>query len=204
MTRNVISFLTLLSLTALSARADLDFNHLQVGEQVLGYYDGGFGSLGSGPGPMLGITFTSDFVTVPQGVFGPPLRAEELTGNTGTMDITSGFAGLFSFYYTNSDVTGSVSFYSGLNGGGALLDIIPLAPEAGFFPAGGPEAVPFESVVFSGTPGALVIDNITFGGLVVPESSSIGLLLIALLVICLGRCFHALPRSRATAVRNRG
>src|SRR3954469_7520598 len=34
-----------------------------------GYYNGGDGSSGTGPGPNLGITFTSDFVTVAQGVF---------------------------------------------------------------------------------------------------------------------------------------
>jgi hypothetical protein len=190
MTRNVISSLTLLSLTVLCASADvtLDFNNLQVGEQVLGYYNGGFGSVGTGPGPMYGITFTSDFVTVPQGVFGPPLRAEELTGNSGTVDITPAFAGFFSFYYANSDGSASVSLYSGLDGGGTLLDTIPLAQAAAFTPAGKFEALPFESAVFSGTAGELIFDNITFGGgLVVPESSSISLLWIALLVVWVGR-----------------
>ena len=204
MTWNVISSLTLLSVSALSASADvsLDFNSLQVGEQVLGYYNGGFGSLGTGPGPMFGITFTSDFATVPQGVFGPPLRAEELTGNSGTLDITPAFAGFFSFYYTNSDGSGSVSLYSGHDGGGTLLDTIPLASEATFTPAGKFEALPFQSAIFTGTAGDLIVDNITFGGgLVVPEPSSISLLLVALLVIWLGRRFQALLRGPAQRPR---
>ena len=202
MIRNVISFFSLLSLSVLSARADIDFNALQVGEQVLGYYNGGFGSLGTGPGPMFGITFTSDFATVPQGVIGPPLRAEELTGNSGTLDITPAFAGFFSFYYTNSDGSGSVSLYSGLDGGGTLLDTIPLASEATFTPAGKFEALPFQSAIFTGTAGDLIVDNITFGGgLVVPEPSSISLLLVALLVIWLGRRFQPLLRGPAQRPR---
>jgi hypothetical protein len=195
MMRIVISFLSLLSLSVLSARADIDFNNLQVGEQVLGYYNGGFGSLGSGPGPMFGITFTSDFATVPQGVFGPPLRAEELTGSSGTMDLSAPVAGFLSFYYTNSDGSGSVSLYSGLDGGGALVDTIPLPQAATFTAAGHAEPLPFESVVFSGTAGDLIIDNISFSGLVVPEPSSISLLLVALLVAGLAAAkrnrFHA-------------
>ena len=68
MTRTILSYLSILLMGAVAAIADpLDFNNLQIGEEVLGYYDGGFGSLGTGPGPNLGITFTSDFVTVAQG-----------------------------------------------------------------------------------------------------------------------------------------
>jgi len=68
MTRTILSYLSILLMGVVAAIADpLDFNNLQIGEEVLGYYDGGFGSLGTGPGPNLGITFTSDFVTVAQG-----------------------------------------------------------------------------------------------------------------------------------------
>lgn len=69
MTRAILSYASLLLLGVSIANADqigtLDVSQLQIGEEVLGYFDGGFGSLGSGPGPNFGITFTSDFVTVP-------------------------------------------------------------------------------------------------------------------------------------------
>lgn len=73
MMRNVWPLLLLSPFSILPASAGiltLDFNSLQVGEEVLGYYNGGFGSLGDGPGPMDGVTFTSDFVTVPGGYSG--------------------------------------------------------------------------------------------------------------------------------------
>src|SRR5258708_36912421 len=105
--RTVFSCLTFLLMGAAGANAtlmQLDFNTLQVGEQVLGYYNGGLGSMGTGPGPNFGITFTNNFVTVADGVFGPPppLRAEGLTSGSGTMDSMAGFSELISFYYKNS------------------------------------------------------------------------------------------------------
>jgi len=109
MTRTILSYLSILLMGGVTASADpfvvLDFNNLQIGEQVLGYYNGGDGSLGTGPGPNLGITFTSDFVTVAQGVFGPPFQGEELTSTSGTMDVLPAFGGTggtFSFYYSKS------------------------------------------------------------------------------------------------------
>jgi hypothetical protein len=185
MVRTIFLYSPLLLVGVVQLSADqLDFNNLQTGEEVLGYYNGGNGSLGTGPGPSLGITFTNDFVTVDQGVFGPPLRAEELTSTSGTMDILSGFSGDFSFYYTNSGPAGSVNLYSGVNGGGTLLDTFALLPSAGFNTAGAIEGLPFASVIFSGSANALVVDNITLGtGLVIPEPSSISLLLIALLAV---------------------
>jgi len=35
---------------------------LQLGEEILSYNDGGFGRLGSGPGPSYGITFSPEAV----------------------------------------------------------------------------------------------------------------------------------------------
>src|SRR6185369_11913987 len=84
MTRTIMSYLSILLMAVVIVSAE-DFNDLQIGEEVLGYYDGGFGSLGTGPGPNLGVTFTADFVTVAQGVFGPPFQGEELTSTSGIM-----------------------------------------------------------------------------------------------------------------------
>jgi hypothetical protein len=187
MTRTILSYLSILLMGVVTASANqLDFNNLQIGEEVLGYYDGGFGSLGTGPGPSLGITFSSDFVTVAQGVFGPPFQGEELTGTSGTMDVAPGFSGPFSFYYTNSGPAGTVNLYSGLDGSGSLVGTIALPTSAIFTAKGGIEALPFESAIFTGTPSALVFDNVTFGALVIPEPSSMSLLLIGLLAVCWG------------------
>jgi hypothetical protein len=188
MRRKIWSYFSLLLVGVGAASADvLDFNNLQIGEEALGYYNGGSGSLGTGPGPNFGITFTSDFVTVDQGVFGPPLRAEELTSTSGIMDVVPGFSGFFSFYYTNSGADGSVNLYSGIDGGGSLLDTIDLPPSAIFNATGAFEALPFESAVFSGDAGAVVVDNITLGGgLVIPEPSSISLLFSVLVLLAAG------------------
>jgi hypothetical protein len=191
MTRTILLCLSLLLAGVVTASADqiavLDFNNLQIGEEVLGYYNGGFGSLGTGPGPSLGITFTNDFVTAAQGVFGPPFQGEELTSASGIMDVLSGFSGGFSFYYQNiSDATASLSLYAGLDGTGSLVGELTL-PVGGFGATGLDQVVPFESAVFNGN--GLVFDNITFapsGGLATPEPSSMSLLFIALLAVCLG------------------
>ncbi len=195
MKRTILSYASLLLLGVSIANADqivqLDFSNLQIGEEVLGYYSGGFGSLGTGPGPNLGlgITFTSDFVTGPLGVF-PDLaqQSEQLTSASGTMDVAAGFSGPFSFYYINmSDAPSSVLLYSGLDGTGSQLGALALPAVGSFFAQGLDLMVPFESAVFNGTPNALVFGNITFGAQVIPEPSSISLLWIVLTAIFIAR-----------------
>lgn len=46
------------------ASITLTFEGLQDNEQVLNYYNGGFGGNGSGPGPNYGITFGSDSLAI--------------------------------------------------------------------------------------------------------------------------------------------
>lgn len=64
MKRRLLVFLflvILLTVSAMNASASsfgLNFGGLNDGEEVLNYYNGGFGSQGSGPGPNFGITFT--------------------------------------------------------------------------------------------------------------------------------------------------
>lgn len=106
----------------------LDLNALKIGEEVLDSYDGGFGSLGSGPGPNIGITFSNDFVTMASGVFGPPFRAEELTSTRGILDIPAGYSGIFSFYFKNSGAFGNVIFCPGLDAAGCTLGQLGLSP----------------------------------------------------------------------------
>jgi hypothetical protein len=68
----------------------LDFNPLQVGEQVQNYYNGGLGSVGTGPGPSYGITFTGTFTAVSGGLMPPTGRAETLSGARAVMNIPGG------------------------------------------------------------------------------------------------------------------
>jgi hypothetical protein len=186
MTRIIFACLPLLLISVVAADSEvLDFSALKLGEEVLGYYDGGFGSLGSGPGPNFGITFTDDFVTVAGGAFGPSFHSEELTGGSGTMDVAAGFSGPFSFYYENSGPAGAVDLYSGLDGSGSLVGTLLLPPEASFFPAGLIQPIPFESAVFSGSPDTLIFNNITFGELVIPEPATVSLLFPVLVALWL-------------------
>jgi hypothetical protein len=193
MTRTILSCVSLIVFSVSSVNAEvfvsLNFNDLQVDEEVLGYYNGGLGSLGTGPGPALGITFTSDFVTVPFGVFSPPALSEQLTGDSGTMNVAAGFSGGFSFYYaTMSGVPGSLLLYSGPDGSGSLVGSLLLPADSGFEAIGLTQLTPFKSAVFSGN--GLMLDNITFapgGELVIPEPSSISLLWIGLAAIFTAR-----------------
>lgn len=149
------------------------FDGLQNGEPVLTYYDGGFGGFGSGPGPSYGVSFTAGLTADSTMItFGPSALVQAPV----TMDLDSPWSGIMSFYFTG---TGSVSFFSGKGGTGALLESTALVNS---YPFGFPEgAAPgsFQSVVFSpATSGSFRIDGISFGFVVIPEPST-GILVIA-------------------------
>src|SRR4051794_6692660 len=75
----------------------ISFDGLQDGEQVLNFYDGGFGGFGSGPGPFMGISFTSGLAADSTSIaFGPSGR---LTAPTVTMNLDDPWDGLISFYF---------------------------------------------------------------------------------------------------------
>jgi hypothetical protein len=155
----------------------LTFNELKIAEGALNFYNGGLGSSGTGPGPSLGVTFTPDFATVTGGVIFPTpfsLQSEQLTSSSGTMNVLGGFSGQFSFYYIASQ-NSSAELFSGLNGAGSVVGVIPLPVMSStpWFPAGGNFGA-FESVVFTGS--GLTVDNVTFGGLVLPEPFTVTLL----------------------------
>jgi hypothetical protein len=155
----------------------LTFDGLQNGEQVLAYYDGGFGGSGSGPGPAFGVSFTSGLAASSTMIaFGPSALVQAPV----TMDLDNPWPMTVSFYFLG---TGNVSYYSGKDASGALLESAPLANS---FPVGVPfGAAPgsFQSVVFSpATSGSLRIDSITFGFQVVPEPSTASLLFAGILV----------------------
>lgn len=174
----LLSLFVFLAFAPTAAKANiftLDFGGLQDGEQVLSYYDGGFGSLGSGPGPNYGITFTPSFLAimaVPP--YGPP-RVGELAGPSAIMNDSEGFTTAFSFYYQSPDDSGLVTLWSGLNGTGSMLASFPLPRASDWTPAGTGFGGTAMSVVFTGTPG-IVYDPITSAGVVIPEPSSLLLL----------------------------
>ena len=142
---------------------------------------GGFGSLGSGPGPAFGITFTPGLVADPTRLlFGPSAR---ITDTSATMNLDSAFPGLVSFYFTGN---GTVSFFSGQNGSGTPLSSFGLTmSQSNTFGATLP---PFQSAVFTPAVGStLRLDSITFGAQVVPEPSTAMLLLTGLGLVSIFR-----------------
>jgi hypothetical protein len=164
--------------------ASLSFDGILNNETILTYYMGGFGSLGSGPGPAFGITFTPGLVadSTPLG-FGPRAPTARITGTSATMNLDSAFPGLVSFYFTGN---GTVSFFSGQNGSGTQLSSFGLTPSlSNTF---GATLLPFQSAVFTPAVGStLRLDMITFGSQVVPEPSIAMLLLTGLGLVSIFR-----------------
>jgi len=164
--------------------ASLNFDGFLNDETILTYYMGGFGSLGSGPGPAFGITFTPGLVADPTRLlFGPSAR---ITGTSATMNLDSAFLGLVSFYFAGN---GTVSFFSGQNGSGTQLSSFGLVsmslPSTGTF---GATLLPFQSAVFTPAVGStLRLDSISFGIQVVPEPSTAMLLLTGLGLVSIFR-----------------
>ncbi|MFY9727554.1 MAG: hypothetical protein WB579_06070 [Bryobacteraceae bacterium] len=166
----------------------LNFEGLQNDEGVLSYYDGGYGSLGSGPGPSYGVTFTSNgtaFISTNEDFAGNPSGDTAFTfvsdSNPAIMDVPAGFDTGFSFYYSAAYDTGEIDVYSGLDGTGTeLASITPPVTENGyesgnpacpdskdvfcpFFPLGVSFSGTAESVVFTNTEGLVALDDITLG-----------------------------------------
>jgi hypothetical protein len=180
-------------------------------EQPLNYYNGGIGSLGSGPGTNYGISFPSNVIscvgidTNPNGC-----NIAEIPGGTGAnsiffpngtadnMDVPAGFTTGFSFYYTSITDPGSVSVWSGLDGTGTKLATLalPTTPTTGNVGCGAALFCPYvpigitfsgtaESVSFAGDENAIAFADITIGsataGDTVPEPASLALLAAGLI-----------------------
>ena len=162
----------------------LTFEGLQDLEGILGFYNGGAGSLGSGPGPNLGVSFTAGALAVIDADAGgsgnfanepsPDTVGFFLNAPSMSMNVPTGFSTGFSFYYSTAQ-PGSVAVYDGLNATGNLLAVLALNPltmsgsgdPTGFFNTWAPVSMTFgglaKSVDFSGAASLVAFDNITLG-----------------------------------------
>lgn len=174
-----------------AAQVTLTFEGLQHLEEVLNFYNGGTGSMGStGPnygvafgGAFAGIEALSNFTNEPS----PVTAITFLSGGSTVMNVASGFTDSLSLWYSSVDFNGAVNIFDGLNGTGNLLATVPL-PALGSDGTLGKSfdrwqfvVVPFVGVArsadFSGATNRIGFDDITFTRLfVVPEPGSLALL----------------------------
>lgn len=183
----------------------LDFEGLKDHEKIMNYYNGGFGGgvMGgapSGPGPNDGITFLSDSEALTSNQAGGSgnFRNEPspnnvlffLSGGGDIMNVSGGFTGGFSFFYS-SPLAGTVTVWSGPNGTGtqlASIDLPALQLSSNVYDTWAPIGVAFNgaagSVNFSGTANFIAFDNVTLGsavptGAATPAPSSLAVIAIA-------------------------
>jgi Bacterial Ig-like domain (group 3) len=188
--RSRIRFLVLLSLAAAfcfasfparsqaQTKAVVNFGRLKNLEFIDQFYDGGTGSLGSGPGPNYGLQFTTNAQTIisaskgGSGNFignpgGGPVMFFQ-TGNVATITATNGIQTALWFYYSALQ-NGSATVYSGANGTGTILASITL-------PVNNSGCNTYKMCVWStvGVPLAANAGSISFAG--VPDYLAIGII----------------------------
>ena len=163
------------------SKGTLGFNGLKNLEFIQNYYNGGTGSLGSGPGPDYGLTFTSNaqaiisaakggsgnFINNPGG--GPVMFFQ--TGKSVTVSWANGLPIAVLFYYSALK-SGTATVYDGQNGTGNVLAGIALSPNdsgcTGYLlcvwsAVGVPLSTAAGSIVFGGTSDYIAIGSIKFG-----------------------------------------
>lgn len=178
---SIVLLLTLAVMSQAQTKGVVSFGRMKNLEFVNQFYDGGTGSLGSGPGPNYGLTFTSnaqviissskggsgDFINNPGGY--PVLFFQ--TGNVTTMTATNGMEKAIWFYYSALQ-QGLVTVYSGPNATGNILASITLPPNNSgctgyklcvWSPVGIPLSTTANSISFSGIADYLAIDTIHLG-----------------------------------------
>jgi hypothetical protein len=181
----VVTLVLLAAYPVFSAPFVLDFEGLANEEAIQGYYNGGTGGNGSGPGTNYGVEFVGNALALIDsdaggtGNFGgepsPNTAMFFLEGNAATMNVAAGFENGFSFYYTTPFYVGTIYVYDGLNATGNILASLelPLTPDNGapdpngnyspFLPFGVTFSGTAMSVDFAGVADHIAFDNITFG-----------------------------------------
>ena len=164
----------------------LTFSGLSNTEQALNYFSGGYGSLGSGPGPNYQINFSSNAIVA------GGRKGNMLTGTGAVvMDVHTEFANSVKLSYV-ALAPEVVNVWSGYDGSGSLLATMTLLPNAschsvtqcGWAQAGESFTGIAASVTFSGAGGQFGIGSIELGApyrgksgtIATPEPSSIVLL----------------------------
>jgi hypothetical protein len=177
-------------LSEAQTKANVNFVGLKNLEFINQYYEGGKGSLGSGPGPNYGLQFTANAQTIVSaskggsGSFinnpgGNPVMFFQ-TGTNVTMTATNGIQTGMWFYYSALQ-TGRATVYAGPNGTGAILASITLPPnDSGcttyrlcvWSAASVPLTATAGSISFAGVPDYLAIGP-THLGLAIPTSMAL-------------------------------
>lgn len=198
--KNILAILVIMFIISVCnhAKADtvvLTFEEgLQDFEEPRDFYNGGFGDMGSGPGPRYGITFAvagKDFSVLTDDFgffFNEPTSPNVLDVccgdiTTNYINVLPGFTEGFSFFHSSFDenVTGTVSIFDGLNATGNLLAVGTFTPTSRTFT--------FFSISFSGTARSILVnssdenrdslhfDNMTFANVnPIPEPTTMLLL----------------------------
>ena len=184
----VLSGLAVIALSPAMAFAQvtkLTFEGLQDQEEILEFYNGGTGSLGS-TGPDLGISFAPGALALidadagGSGNFANEPSADTIAFflNAGSlvMNVPAGFDTGFSFFYSAFEAA-SVTVYDAVDGTGNVLGTVDLVAQyndnsctgdptgdaCNWTPIGVDFAGTARSVDFSGVAGAVGFDDITFG-----------------------------------------
>lgn len=176
-----LSLLFLCVMSQAQTKGVVSFGRLKNLEFINQFYDGGTGSLGSGPGPNYGLTFTANaqaiisaskggsgnFINNPGGY---PVMFFQ-TGNSATMTATNGMQQAVWFYYSALQA-GVVTVYAGPNGTGNILASVTLPPNNSgctgyklcvWSPVGVPLSATAGSISFAGVADYLAIDTIHLG-----------------------------------------
>ena len=150
----------------------LQFIGLQQSENVLAFYDAGFGSSGSGPGPNYGTNFSADSRTYyTYNGSNEPNPGVVATVNTTEMTLNFDYSiQAISFVYS-STVNAQIQAYSGLDGTGNVVGSWSFSPNTSgpsgntyntWTPSSSAWTVGARSIRFTGSANYWGLDNITF------------------------------------------